>query len=140
MSGKAPNFGVMKPKESLHYALGLLAYAIARADGEIRKEERQCFADIVAAELRKHNEDFNVSDIIFQVLDKEEFVTTKDAYDWAMNQIRTNSRYLSPELKNTFINVMEKIAKAYPPVSMDTVRLLEKFEEDMELIQNDLVH
>jgi uncharacterized tellurite resistance protein B-like protein len=129
----------MKPKESLHYALGLLAYAIARADGKIQKEERLCFADIVTTELNRHNEDFNVADIIFQVLDKEEFVTTKDAYDWAMNQIRMNSRYLSPELKNTFISVMEKIAKAYPSASIDSVILLEKFEKDMELIQNDLV-
>src|SRR5581483_3392658 len=122
----------MTPTENLHYAIGQLAYAVAKADGEVQREERRKFAGIVAAELRMHDNDFDVSDIIFQVLDKEKFVTTKEAYDWAMNQIRLNSHYLSAGLKNTFIRIMEKIAKAYPPVTIDEAELIEKFKKDIE--------
>lgn len=130
----------MQPKESLHYAIGLLAYAVAKADGEVQKEERQRFANIVAAELRMHDGDFNVSDIIFQIVDKEKFIKTGDAYDWAMNQIRLNSHYLSPELKKTFIKVMEKVARAYPPVTIDEMELIEKFKKDFEPIHGDPVY
>ena len=130
----------MSPKENLHYAIGQLAYAVAKADGEIQKEEREKFANIVAAELRMYDEDFSVSDIIFQVLDKEKFIKAKDAYDWAMDQIRLNSHYLSPKLKETFIKVMEKIAKAYPPVTIDEMEIIEKFKKDITPIYGDPVY
>lgn len=130
----------MRPKELLHYAIGQLAYAVAKADGEVQKEERQRFADIVTAELRLNDQDFNVADIIFQVLDKDKFISSQDAYDWAMKEIRQNSQYLSPELKRTFIRVMEKVAKAYPPVTIGELHVLEKFKKDIEGIQGDPVY
>jgi len=127
----------MRPKETLHYAIGQLAYAVARADGQVQKEERQRFASIVAAELRLNDQDFNIADIIFEVLDKDRFINTRDAYDWAMKEIRQNSQYLSPELKHTFIRVMEKVAEAYPPVTIDELRVLERFKKDIEDIHGD---
>ena len=60
----------MTPLQNLHSAIGELTYAIARADGNIQKEERKKFHDIVAAELRCKDYDFDISDIIFQILDK----------------------------------------------------------------------
>ena len=129
----------MNPKESLHYAIGQLAYSVAIADGAIQLEERQKFASIVASELKMHDLDFNVSEIIFEVLDKEKFIQTKDAYDWAMEQIRLNSHYLSPELKQTFINVMEKVAEAYPPVTNNEMQIIDKFKKDITTIHGDPV-
>jgi uncharacterized tellurite resistance protein B-like protein len=129
----------MTPTENLHYAIGQLAYAVAKADGAIQKEERQKFANIVAAELRCKDYDFNVTDIIFKVLEDEKFIKPKDAYDWAMKQIRTNSHYLSPELKQTFIKVMQKIAKAYPPVTIDEVSIMVRFQNDIATIHGDPV-
>lgn len=127
----------MRPKESLHYAIGQLAYAVAKADGEVQKEERQRFAGIVAAELRLHDEEFNVSDIIFQVLDKDKFISSRDAYDCAMREIRLHSQYLSPELKQTFVRVLEKVAMAYPPVTIDELDLIERFKKDISDIHGD---
>ncbi len=130
----------MAPTENLHYAIGELAYAIAKADGEIQKAEREKFAKIVEAELRMHDQDFNVSDIIFKVIDREEIIGTKEAYDWAMNQIRINSHYLSPKLKETFIKVMQKVALSYPPVTLEEMSILEKFESDIANIHGDPVY
>ncbi len=130
----------MTPIENLHYAMGELAYAIAKADGQVQKEEREKFAKIVAAELRMHDPAFDVSDIIFKVINDEKIISTKDAYDWAMKQIRTNSHYLSPKLKDTFIKVMEKIAKAYPPVTYAELEILEKFRRDIAPINGDPVY
>lgn len=125
------------PLENLHYALGELAYAIAAADGKIQKEEREKFQNIVKAEIRSKDYDFNVSDIIFQILDKDKQLDTEEMYTSAMHTIKMNSHYLSPELKDTFIIIMEKIAKAFPPVTSAEQNLLERFKTDIAPIKGD---
>ena len=130
----------MTPLENLHSAIGELAYAMAHADGTIQKEEREKFHNIVAAELRCKDYDFDVSDIIFQILDKDKIIDTQTSYDWAMKEIRLNSHYLSPKLKETFIKVMEKVAKAYPPVTQEEMNLLERFKKDIAPLKGDPVY
>ncbi len=129
----------MTPIENLHYAIGEIAYAIARVDGEVQKEERLKFHNIVEAELRCKDYSFSISDIIFQVLDKDKTSATY-AYDWAFGEIKTNSHYLSPKLKATFIKVIEKIAKAYPPVTLEENNLIERFKKDIEPLCGDPVY
>ena len=128
----------MTPIQNLHYAIGELAYAVANADGKVQKEEREKFHDIVAAELRCKDYDFDISDIIFQIIDKDK-TDTQTIYKWAMDEIRTNSHYLSPAMKKTFINIMEKVAKAYPPVTTSEKNLIDKFKKDIEPIHGDPV-
>jgi uncharacterized tellurite resistance protein B-like protein len=129
----------MRPIERLHYAIGLLAFAVARADGNVQKAERQKFQDIVAAGLMQNDHDFDVSGIIFQIMDKEQR-STEDAYVWAMHEIETNSHYVSPEMKCSFLKVMELIAIAYPPVTLGESMLIEKFKEQMEKIHGDPIY
>lgn len=130
----------MTPEQNLHNAIGELAYAIARVDGAIQKEEREKFHNIVAAELRCKDYDFDVADIIFQVLEKDKFIDSKTAYNWAIKEIKTNGHYLSPELKATFIKVLEKVAKAFPPVTKSETSLLEQFKKDIAPIYGDPVY
>ncbi len=129
----------MTPIQNLHYALGELAYAIAKADGEIQEEERQKFHNIVAAELRCKEYDFDISGIIFRIMekDKRDVATT---YNWAMKEVKLNSHYLSPELKQRFIKVMEKIAKAFAPLTNEEKNILERFKKDIEPIIGDPVY
>ncbi|PBQ30508.1 hypothetical protein CNR22_01570 [Sphingobacteriaceae bacterium] len=129
----------MRPQENLHYAIGLMAYAIARADGAVQKEERQKFFDLVHAELKREHYDFDIASIIFQVMDKDQS-SLEDTYHWAINQIKVNSHYLSPSLKTTFIRVMEKVAKAYPPVTVEESSLLDRFKKDIEPLHGDPVY
>lgn len=128
----------MTPLESLHYAIGELAYAVARADGTVQKEERKKFHDIVAAELRCRDYDFDVSDIIFQMMDKDKF-DADTTYKWALDEIKLNSHYLSPKLKETFIKVMQKVAKAYPPVTLAEQKIIDRFKKDISVINGDPV-
>jgi uncharacterized tellurite resistance protein B-like protein len=129
----------MTPIENLHYAIGELAYAVAHADGKVQKEEREKFHNIVEAELRCKDYDFDISDIIFKIIDKDR-QDTETVYNWALKTIKTNSHYLSPELKTTFIKVMEKIAKAYSPVTQSEKNILERFKKDIEPIHGDPVY
>lgn len=128
----------MTPLQNLHYAMGELAYAIARTDGNVQKEERKKFHYIVSAEFHCHDYDFDISEIIFKILDKDK-TDTETTYKWAMDQIKLNSHYLSPKLKEIFIKVMEKVAKAYPPVTMSERNLIERFRYDISGIYGDPV-
>jgi uncharacterized tellurite resistance protein B-like protein len=130
----------MTPVENLHYAIGELAIAVALADGEIQKEERDQFHKLVETELRNKYYAFDISDIIFKVMDKQQVSSTSDAYNSALKEIKMNSHYLSPELKATFIKVMEKVANAYKPVTINEMLLIEKFKEDIAPINGDPVY
>ena len=129
----------MTPLQNLHYAIGELAYTMARIDGKVQKEERNKFHSIVEAELRCKDYDFDISDIIFQILDKDK-QDSETTYKWAIDQIKLNSHYLSPELKKTFTCVMEKVAKAFPPVTKEEKTLIEKFKADIAPIHGDPVY
>lgn len=129
----------MESIQNLHYAIGELAYAVAFSDGKVQKEEREKFHAIVEAELRCKDYDFSVTDIIFQMLDKEK-MDAATSYNWAMKEIKNNSHYLSPELKQTAIKVMEKVAKAFPPITGEENRMLEQFKKDIAPIHGDPVY
>ena len=103
----------MNPVENLHFAIGQLAFAVAFSDGNIQREEREKFQSIVVGELKNKDYNFDVTDIVFQIMEKDK-LDSKTVYDWAMKEIRTNGHYLSPELKEKFVSVMEKVASAYP--------------------------
>lgn len=128
----------MNPFENLHYAIGQLACAVAFADGKIQKEEREKFHAIVVNELKNHDYGFDISDVVFQVLEKNK-MDSETLFNWGMKEIKTNSHYLSPELKQKFITVMEKVAHAYPPVTDSETSLLNMFKKEITNIHGDPV-
>jgi hypothetical protein len=65
---------------------------------------------------------------------------SRTAYDWAIHEIKNNSHYLSPKLKEKFIRVMERIAEAYPPVTTDEKQMIERFRREIEPLKGDPVY
>lgn len=116
----------MNPKESLYYALGEAVYAVAFADKEIQTEEEMKFRKIVEDELHKENWGFEVSDVIFKILKKDK-IPSKDALEHAMKEIMIHGRYMSPELKEKMISVMQKVAEAFPPVTAEEGKYIMDF-------------
>jgi uncharacterized tellurite resistance protein B-like protein len=129
---------IMTPTENLHYAMGELAYAVARADGAVQKEERQKFQDIVESEI-KSDPAFDIADIVFKLMDRDKR-DTQTVYQWAIKQIKLNSHYLSPKLKDTYTRVMEKVAEAFPPVTKGEQKLIDRFKKDIEPLHGDPVY
>lgn len=111
---------------------------MANIDGQLQKEERQKFYDLVAEEFRNGDQEFDVSKIIFTIFDREK-VSAETAYEWAIKEIRLNSHYLSPELKLTALRTVEKIAKAFPPVKNEELNLLHRFRSDLAPLHGDPV-
>ncbi|MBA3666078.1 MAG: TerB family tellurite resistance protein [Bacteroidetes bacterium] len=124
--------------ESLYYAIGEMAYAIAKVDGPVQREERERFHKLVSEELQHGEYLFDISDIIFQILDKEK-ASAQMAYEFAMKQIRLNSHYVSPEIKDKFIRVMKKVAEAYAPISAEEQKMMDRFNAEIKSIKGDPV-
>lgn len=129
----------MTPLENLHSAIGELAYAMARADGQIQRQEAAKFLNIVTSELADENYEFDVAHITYKLMTRDK-MDPETTYEWAIKEIKTNSHYLSPKLKEKFIKVMEEVAKAFQPVTQKEMNLLEKFKNDIAPIVGDPVY
>ncbi len=129
----------MTPVENLHYAIGQLAFTVAFSDGKVQREEREKFQNLILEALDNKEYGFSLSDIIFQIMDKDK-VDAPTVYEWAMKEIKTNSHYLSPELKKRFIDIMEKVAAFYPPVTKEESSVIERFRKDIADIHGDPVY
>jgi uncharacterized tellurite resistance protein B-like protein len=120
----------MTPTENLYYALGELAYAIAKADGRIQKDELNKLHGILESELKIAEDSLSVADIIFYIMNKDQ-VDAETAYTNAMNQVRMYSHYLTPEIKLSFLRVAEKVAKAFPPTLVSEQNMIARLRKDI---------
>jgi LPXTG-motif cell wall-anchored protein len=128
----------MDYKQNLYYAFGHIAYALAGADGDIQKEEKEKLHRIITNGVKGHGQDLNYADIIFQVLkkDKEPFET---AYSWGLKEIKLSSQYLSEKIKQDFILILHQVAEAFPPTTLDEEKLIDRFKKDLSGIKGDPV-
>lgn len=125
----------MEGKKHLYFALGQLAYAVAKADGKIPKREKKKLYKIVTEELSKlDDENGDYSDMIFHILEKEkrEFETT---YNWAIQSMKLDSHYFSDKMKTQFVNIIRKVAKAFPSDSIKGHEIINRFNKDMTAIK-----
>ncbi len=123
----------MEGKQHLYYALGQLAYAVAKADGEIQHEEKEQLHKIVTAEVEHHDIDFDYADIIFHILkkDKKDLETT---YNWAIHSMKLGKHYFTDELKQQFVNIIKKVAQAFPPITVQEKEIIDRFRRDLAAI------
>lgn len=128
----------MDAKQHLYYALGALAYAVAKADGKVQNEEREKIKEIVNEGIQ-HNIDFNYTDIIFQILQKDK-MGFKDVYAWAMHSFETAKYHLTPEVKKQFISVIEQVAAAFPPDDPEERALINRFSADIAKLETRTAH
>ncbi|MFN6038504.1 MAG: hypothetical protein ACK452_08545 [Bacteroidota bacterium] len=129
----------MSPQENLHDAIGMMAYLVAIADGKIQREERELWEKIVSDEIRSHDKNFNISSISFKLLEKDK-LDADMIYDWVIKEMKNNSHYLSPELKLTALRILEKIAKAIPPITVSEKNYISRFRKDITSLHGDPVY
>lgn len=126
----------MTPTENIYTATGELAYAIASADGHIQREEKEKLEQILKDEFNGRIGTANHAEIIFKVLEKEH-LSSDDAYAAAMRQLNINSHYLSAEMKEHIVHVIERVAKAYPPKVHAETEIIKRFIIDVTAIKVD---
>ncbi len=128
----------MTPIEELYYALGEVAYAIAKADGTIQQAEKEKLHAILNEEFKTHKAATDLSEIIFQVLAKEG-MDSQTVYEWALKEMRLNSQYVSETLKMRFVETIKKVAEAFPPVTRAEREIIDDFIYKLKSIQGDPV-
>lgn len=123
----------MDAKQHLYYALGSLAYAVAKADGKVQNEEKELVKKIVN-EGTKHEIDFNYTDIIFHILQKDN-MGFKEVYIWAMRSFEIGKYHFTADMKTEFIDVITKVAEVFPPNNEDEKIMLARFGADIEKLK-----
>lgn len=120
----------MDAKQHLFYGLGHIAYAVAQADGKLQESEKQIFHKLMKEEISRVDSDFDYSDIIFQVLEKEH-VDFETAYKWGMDAIHLGEHKITPSLKWEFLDIIYKVAEHFPPVTLKENEIISRFARDL---------
>ena len=121
----------MEAKEKVYYALGHLAYAIAKADGEVQNHEKQMLHKIVQEGVKHHHANLDITAIIFGILE-EDRKDRESAYNYAMKEFTRYKSLLKEKHKLDFVQIIEKIAQAFPPVEQEEQAYIERFKKDLQ--------
>lgn len=120
----------MNAREYPFYGLGIVAFSVAEADGEIQAFERNELREIIKRWSRDIEADFDVAEIIFSLLSKTKHSDELN-YATGMKYIATGSSYLTASLKERFVYLIRDIAHAFPPVTESELTLVRQFEADL---------
>jgi len=112
-------------------ALAELGYSIALADGELEDNEKKAFNEIIDSELGKSAWSAKSR---FAILEERITPNIEQSYKFAMFAIKTNKKDFSPELKQKFINVIQRIAESVDGLRTGELELIARFKRDVELI------
>ena len=121
----------MEAREYPFYGIGIIAYSMASADGEIQGRERNELKSILQEWSAEIESEFDVTEIIFELLVK--VADPKDlTYDKGLHYIKLGSEYLNENLKEKFIFLIDDIAHSFPPVTSEEKAVIDKFREDIK--------
>jgi hypothetical protein len=119
----------MDNRQNLFYALGIFAYAIAKADGEIQFEETQELHKIVKEEM-SHDMDFNYVEIIFKILQKDK-VGFEQVHQWVLVALEQGKCYLTDKIKTQFTTVLMRVADSFPPKATEEHDLINQLIQEI---------
>jgi len=120
----------MNALQKIYYALGELAYVVAESDGKIQNSEVNKLHELVVNQIKKHNVSFEYSDIIFSVLNEEK-ANVDLIYNLAIDELKSVSNYLTPEIKEQIISVLTKIGESYHHVTLRQKEIIGKVELEL---------
>ena len=118
-------------KHNIHKAMGSLAYAIAKADGEIQQQEKSLIKKLAQKELEIGDNDIEWIEQMFLTLEKQN-IQLDDAYRFAIDTLEEN-RYefdFDASIRNHCIQFIQKIAEAFDNTSLKERDLINRFIKD----------
>lgn len=120
----------MDAREHIYYALGEVAYAAAKIDGVVQGQERNKIHEIVEAETAHHDVDFDIAEIIFHVLNKDN-ADPNESYASALKEFEAHKRFITADMAIDFIAFVEKIAIAFNSYDPDERAFVGRFRRDL---------
>lgn len=119
----------MNKEERLYLGLGIMAYAVARADGHIDQEERIKLHELVQAETDRENFNYDLAEITFKVLEKYDGYESSELPSLAMKEIEIGKEFLEDDMRTDFCAILEKIARAFHPITKEENKLIVDFKQ-----------
>lgn len=117
----------MDSKQYLYYGLGEIAYSIALADGKLEREEEIMFHDLIVEEV-KQEFDYNISEIIFALLKKEN-IASKTTFIWGIKNMKLGEQHFTAEMLKKFIHILERTADVFQGSIEQKDKLIADFTE-----------
>jgi uncharacterized tellurite resistance protein B-like protein len=112
-------------------ALAELAYSIALADGELEEKEKKAFNQIIESELGKSAWSAKNR---FAILEERIAPNVEQSYKFAMFAIKMNKKDFTSDLKQKYINVIQRIADSIEGLRNTEKELIERFKKEVEMI------
>jgi hypothetical protein len=121
----------MEARENLFYGIGLIAYAVAKADGEVQLEEKKELHELITEWSSDIEVDFDITEIIFSILEKQK-PSFDDGYELGLKHLRLGKEQMTDRIKEMFIYLIKDIAHSFPPVTDQEQDVILKFTHDLE--------
>ena len=115
-------------RQEIYRGIAEMAYVIAKADKGLSAEERIAFQKIIQEELAY---DSWAALSRFELLDEITQPSTDVAYKEAIHDFRKYKSFLTNELKQTCLRVMEKVADSCSGLSEKEADILTRFRNDI---------
>jgi tellurite resistance protein len=119
-------------RQNIHKAMGSLAYAIAKADGQIQEQEKEVIRKLAQKEFELNDSDNEWIENMFSQLEENE-ISLEDAYNYALDVLEAN-RYdfdFDQNMKEKCVRFMERIAEEFGGISTDEQLVIKRFKKDI---------
>jgi tellurite resistance protein len=118
-------------QREIYRAIAEMAYVIAKADKGLSAEERMTFNEIVEKELELNSW---VAQSRFELLDEVTQPSIDIAYNEALHDLKKYREFLTDELKEKAIRVMQKVAESCSGYSEKERLIIDRFKNDLKNI------
>jgi len=118
--------------KNIHIAMGSLAYAIAKADGEIQEEEKSTIKKLAQKEFELSDSDNEWISSMFNRLEKDE-ISLDEAYTFAIDTLDANRHDydFTDSVKMKCVKFMEKVSESFDGISGEERQIIDRFKGDM---------
>jgi hypothetical protein len=115
-------------KQEIYRGIAEMAYVIAKADKGLSAEERIAFQKIIQEELAYESW---AALSRFELLDEITQPSVEAAYNEAIHDFRKYKSFLTDDLKQTCLRVMQKVADSCSGFSEKEALILNRFRNDI---------
>lgn len=116
-------------RRDIYRAIGELAYVVAKSDRGLTTEEKEAFYRIAREELQY---DSWAAQSRFDLLDEVTQPSIDRAYNDALHELRKYSAYLTDELKEKAMVVLQRLATSCDGLSANETFVLDRFRKDLQ--------
>jgi len=122
----------MEIHENMYYGIGKIALAVAKADGEITRNEFIQLKDCVKQTEEELKVDLGLLEIAFQYFQKYDGIPVKTLIEEGIHDFHLGDDHLTPKLAESFKTLLIKVAEAQPPITVEEDVVLIKFIDFLE--------